>query len=87
MLEAEDDQVFGEAMTFPDLDAVLKGTDLLEGYDPRRPDCSMYRRVVVPALIVLSGRRIMAWTYVWNRALPQGATMLAKGCWGDHWRG
>jgi gamma-glutamylcyclotransferase (GGCT)/AIG2-like uncharacterized protein YtfP len=87
MVETDDGQVFGEAMTFPDLDAVLRQTDLLEGYDPRRADSSMYRRVVVPVLIEPSGQRVMAWAYVWNRSLPRGAAALPSGHWGDHRRG
>ena len=85
MLEADDGHVFGEGMTFPDLAAALRQTDLLEGYDPLRPDTSMYRRIVVPVLIEQSGWRGTAWTYIWNRALPQGATMLPTGLWRDHW--
>ena len=87
MIEAGDGQVFGEAMTFPDLDAVLRQTDRLEGYDPRRPDSSMYRRIVVSVLSGPSPRPLMAWTYVWNRALPRGAVALPSGHWGDHRRG
>jgi gamma-glutamylcyclotransferase (GGCT)/AIG2-like uncharacterized protein YtfP len=83
MVEASDGQVFGEAMTFPDIEAVLSQTDILEGYDPRRPDSSMYRRVAVPVLIEPSGQRATAWAYVWNRPLPQGATMLPTGRWRD----
>jgi len=86
MIKADDGQVFGEAMTFPDLAAVLRQTDLLEGYDLLRPDTSMYRRVLVPVLIEPSGQRVTAWTYVWNRALPQGATLLPMGRWRDRRR-
>ena len=86
MIEADDGQVFGEAMTFPDLDAVLRQTDLLEGYDPLRPASSMYRRVLVPVLIEPSGWRVTAWTYVWNRPLPQSATKLPAGRWSDRSR-
>ena len=81
MVEADNGQVFGEAMTFPDLAAVLRQTDLLEGYHQLRPDSSMYRRIVVPVQIEPSGRRVTAWTYIWNRALPQGATLLPTGRW------
>ena len=81
MLEADDGQVLGEAMTFPDIEAVLSQTDLLEGFDPLRLDSSMYRRLVLPVLIEPSGQRVTAWTYVWNRALPQGATPLPGGRW------
>ena len=86
MIDAADGQVLGEAMTFPDIEAVLRQTDLLEGYDPLRPDRSMYRRIVVPVLIEPSGWRVTAWTYVWNRALPQGATPLPTGRWRDQRR-
>ena len=81
MIEADGGQVFGEAMTFPDIEAVVRQTDLLEGYDPLRPNRSMYRRIVVPVQIGASRQRVMAWTYVWNRALPQGATLLPRGRW------
>jgi len=81
MIEADDGQVFGEAMTFPAIEAVLKQTDLLEGCGALRPDTSMYRRVAVPVVTVSSRRRVTAWTYVWNRALPQGATLLPAGRW------
>ena len=86
MIEAADGQVFGEAITFLDLDAVLMQTDLLEGFEPRRPDSSMYRRVAVPVLIEGSEQCVTAWTYVWNRALPRGAMSLPNGRWGDRRR-
>jgi len=86
MVESGDGQVVGEAMTFPDLAAVLTRTDLLEGYNPLQPDLSTYRRVVVPVLIEPSARRVTAWTYIWNRALPQAAMMLPTGHWRDHRR-
>jgi len=81
MLAADNGQVFGEAMTFPDLAAVLGQTDFLEGFDPLRPDRSMYRRIVVPVLIEPSDRCVTAWTYVWNRGLPGGSRLVPAGRW------
>ena len=81
MIEADGGQVFGEAMTFPDIEAVLRQTDLLEGYDPLRPDTSMYRRLVLPVLIEPSKRSVTAWSYIWNRPLPQAAMLLPAGRW------
>ena len=81
MVQVEDSQVFGEAVTFPDLEVVLRRTDLLEGYDPRRPDCSMYRRVAVPVLTETSQQCITAWVYVWNGPLPSDARHVPSGLW------
>ena len=86
LVDAEEGEVYGEAMTFPDIEAVLRRTDLLEGYDPLRPDESMYRRLAAPILIQSSGTRVLAWTYVWNRPLPHGAIQLPSGCWRDRHR-
>ena len=44
MVGAEDGQVYGEAMTFPDIEATLELLDVLEGYYPGAPSRSMYVR-------------------------------------------
>jgi len=81
MIDADDGQVFGEVMTFPDLDAVLREIDRLEGFRPGDPDGSLYRRVVRPVRSLGSGDTVSAYCYVWNRPLPAGSRRVPSGRW------
>ena len=82
MLDADDGQVFGEAMTFADLRATLGAIDRLEGYQPASPESSLYIRVVRPVASAQSAVVVPAFCYVWRRALPQGAIRVPCGRWG-----
>jgi len=81
MIEADDGQVFGEAMTLPDLAAKLALLDHLEGYRPDQPEHSLYLRRVRPVSLFKSGLTVPAYCYVWRGALPSGSVRLAKGRW------
>lgn len=81
MVEADDGEVFGEAMTFPDLDAALRDIDRLEGFWPDDPDGSLYRRVIRPVRLLRSGGTVPAYCYLWNRPLPPGAEPVLGGRW------
>jgi len=81
MIAAEDGQVFGEAMTFPDLAAKLALLDHLEGYRPDQPEHSLYLRRIRPVSLLKSGLTVPAYCYLWRGALPPGSVLLAKGRW------
>ena len=81
MVEADDGEVFGEAMTFPDLDATLREIDRLEGFRPDDADGSLYLRVVRPVRLLRSGGTVPAYCYLWNRPVPHGAALIPGGRW------
>jgi len=81
MVEADDDQVFGEAMTFPDLAATLREIDRLEGYRPDDPEHSLYLRRIRPVSLLKSGLTTPAYFYLWNAALPKGSYPVEGGRW------
>ena len=82
MIESADGQVFGEAMTFPDLSATLREIDRLEGYRPDQPDHSLYLRRIRPISLLNSGLTVTAYCYIWRGPLPSGACLLGSGYWG-----
>jgi len=82
MIEADDGQVFGEAMTFPDLAAKLALLNHLEGYRPDQPDHSLYLRRIRPVSLLKSGLTVTAHCYIWRGPLPSGARLLGAGYWG-----
>ena len=73
--------VYGEAMTFPDIDEVLARLDVLEGYHQERPEHSLYLRRVQAVTLLDSGDTVLAYCYLWRSALPPGATHLPSGKW------
>ena len=81
MIEVPDGTVYGEAMTFPDLEATLAGIDLLEGYRPDRPEHSLYLRRVQPVTLLRTGETIPAYCYLWRGPLPEGAVPVPSGRW------
>ena len=81
MVEADNGQVFGEAMTFPDLRATLGAIDRLEGYQPASPESSLYIRVLRPVASAQSAVVVPAFCYVWRRSLPPGAVRAPSGRW------
>ena len=81
MIEAPDGTVYGEAMTFPDLEATLAGIDFLEGYRPDRPEHSLYLRRVQPVTLLRSGQTIPAYCYLWGGELPPGTVAVPSGRW------
>ena len=81
MIEADDGQVFGEAMTFPDIQATLELIDLLEGYYPGAPSRSMYVRRPHEITLLDSSSSVLAHAYHWNGILPKGSRPVACGHW------
>ena len=73
--------VYGQAMTFSDLQATLEKLDLLEGYAPEDPQGSFYLRRVRPVTLLGSKRRIRAHCYLWRGPLPEGAVLVPSGRW------
>ena len=78
MVEEAHGTVYGEAMTFPDLEATLARTDALEGTRPERPEHSLYLRRVRPVILLRTGESVPAYCYVWQGPLPEGAVMVAS---------
>ena len=81
LVDAGDDIVHGEAMTFEDLASQLGVLDRLEGYRPGRRNRSLYLRCTRPIVLVRSRRTVLAHCYIWNRALPTGSRRLPSGRW------
>ena len=81
MIEAADGQVFGEAMTFPDLQAALRRLDRLEGYRPDQPSLSMYLRSQAKIELSVAKAVGYAYCYVWRGPLPQGSRAVKSGRW------
>ena len=81
MIEADDGQVFGEAMTFVDLCAKLRTLDVLEGYRPDRPEQSMYLRRRCIISIIEADPLVPAFCYVWQGSLPTRSRLLNRGMW------
>ena len=81
MVEDEEGTVYGEAMTFPDLQAALARIDLLEGYRPEHPEHSLYLRRVQPVTLLRPGQTVPAHCYVWRGPLPEAATLIRAGRW------
>ena len=81
MLDADDGHVFGEAMTFRDLDAALRRIDRLEGYNAAKPWDSLYVRMTRRVRLLKDGKGLPAHVYIWNGILPQGAVLSASSHW------
>ena len=81
MIEADDAQVHGEAITFPDLPAKLSALDILEGYRPDDPEHSLYLRRVRPVTLCNSRLTVPAYCYIWRGQLPAGSQLVPSGRW------
>ena len=81
MVEDAEGAVYGEAMTFPEIEAALAKVDLLEGYRPGRPEHSLYLRRVQPVTLLRSGEAVAAYCYIWRGPLPRGAVLIPSGRW------
>lgn len=64
---------------------VLARLDLLEGFDPARPDASGYRRVVRPVCLE-NGRSPSAWVYVGQLEWVNGRAAIPNGDWSAYTR-
>jgi gamma-glutamylcyclotransferase (GGCT)/AIG2-like uncharacterized protein YtfP len=81
MFDAPDGQVFGEVMTFPDIEKTLERLDRLEGYRPGDTG-SHYIRVEKTMTILNSGNVAPAWVYVYPKdRLRPDFIPVPFGCW------
>ncbi|OQA87769.1 MAG: Gamma-L-glutamyl-butirosin B gamma-glutamyl cyclotransferase [bacterium ADurb.Bin236] len=81
MFDAPDGQVFGEVMTFPDIEKTLERLDKLEGYRPG-DSRSHYLRIEKSVRIVGIERVVHAWTYTYLISkLRSEFTPVPHGCW------
>lgn len=73
--------VHGEVHTYDkeDFDDILKTMDLIEGYNPRKPDEGLYNRFVVDAELK-DGKKVKAWVYQFNGEVPK-ERLIKSGIW------
>lgn len=76
VLDAAASEVHGTILAVPD-DGVLAALDAYEGFEPDRPDRSLFVRRGVTATL-LEGRALDCLVYVYNRD-PAGAPVIASG--------
>jgi gamma-glutamylcyclotransferase (GGCT)/AIG2-like uncharacterized protein YtfP len=76
-IPAADSRVQGEVHRMLDRKAVLDALDEIEGFDPARPDESLYTRVEVPVTFD-DGRVAAGWVYFYNAPLGR-AERIASG--------
>jgi len=83
MFDAPDGQVFGEVMTFPDIEKTLEALDNLEGYHPAGR-CH-YLRITKQITLLGDGRTVSAWVYMYPeirlREIQRIGTFIHHGCW------
>ncbi len=65
---------------------VLRRLDELEGFDPRRPDNSVFQRRQRPVTLP-TGEQTPAWVYLGRPALVQHAPVIPHGDWVRHTAG
>jgi gamma-glutamylcyclotransferase (GGCT)/AIG2-like uncharacterized protein YtfP len=66
VLVPTESKISGEVLELPPDPLVLRQLDEYEGYDPQRPDQSLFTRVLHPVLLD-SGETLTCWIYVYNR--------------------
>ena len=59
-----------------DTDSVLTTLDEIEGYSPKEPDSSLYRRVETPVTFE-DGRSARAWVYFYNAPLGRAERIVS----------
>jgi gamma-glutamylcyclotransferase (GGCT)/AIG2-like uncharacterized protein YtfP len=81
MFDAPDGQVFGEVITFPDIEKTLKRLDRLEGYSPGGE--SHYIRIEKTVTLRNSKKIVPAWGYAYPKdRLRTDMILIHSG----HWR-
>jgi gamma-glutamylcyclotransferase (GGCT)/AIG2-like uncharacterized protein YtfP len=75
--EHEDARVRGEVYEMTDASTVLAVLDEIEGYSPKKPDTSLYTRIVTPVTLD-DGSLVDAWAYFYTAPLG-GAQRIASG--------
>jgi len=76
-----DGLVVGEVHTFPEkhVEDVRKIMDMIEGYDPNRPEKGLYNRRKVKVTLK-NGKKVTAWVYEYNGPVTH-AKKLEDGVW------
>jgi gamma-glutamylcyclotransferase (GGCT)/AIG2-like uncharacterized protein YtfP len=81
-IPAADSRVLGEVHRMLDRQGVLDALDEIEGFDPGRPDESLYTRVEVPVTFD-DGGVAAAWVYFYNAPLGR-AQRIPSGDYLEH---
>ncbi|HPI78330.1 MAG TPA: gamma-glutamylcyclotransferase [bacterium] len=84
MFDAPDGQVFGEVMTFPDIDKTLERTDQLEGFHPEGH--SHYLRILKNVRIVAKRKCTTAWVYVYPLEKLSSVLSIGKPINSGRWK-
>lgn len=81
LVEAPGGRVHGRLMVVAEAlyPLLVERLDALEGYDPRAPQASAYRRRAREVLV--NGRRVVAWVYLGQRRHTDGYAPIAGGDW------
>lgn len=66
MFDAPDGQVFGELMTFPDIEITLERLDRLEGYRPGDNN-NHYTRIEKTVTVIGDYRTVLSWLFVYPK--------------------
>jgi len=86
MFDAPDGQVFGEVMTFPDIEKTLARLDRLEGYHPG--GVSHYLRTMKKAMLPGIDKPVSVWAYVYPHQrlleISRNLKPIENGCWKSH---
>jgi len=86
MFDAPDGQVFGEVMTFPDIEKTIEAMDYLEGYRPTGR-CH-YLRIAKQVTIRSKNKTVLAWVYVYPQdrleEIMRIGEVVSGGCWRKH---
>jgi gamma-glutamylcyclotransferase (GGCT)/AIG2-like uncharacterized protein YtfP len=81
-IPAADGRVWGEVNRMTDPEAVLAELDPIEGYQPKEPDASLYRRVETDVTFD-DGHTATAWAYFYNAPLGR-AQRIESGDYLQH---
>ncbi len=83
MFSGPDGQVFGDVMTFPNIEKTIKEMDHLEGYRPHG-QCH-YIRIAKRVTSLSDGITVPAWAYVYPedrlREIRRVGAFIPHGCW------
>jgi gamma-glutamylcyclotransferase (GGCT)/AIG2-like uncharacterized protein YtfP len=79
-------KVYGEVMTFKQLDTVLKIIDAQEGYRPEIPEKSWLFREIRDVTITETGKKFPAYVYVFPKEKFNAKDMFAVYAHGGDWR-
>lgn len=79
-------KVYGEVMTFKDLEEALRIIDMQEGYNTENPANSRLMREVREVTISETGEKVQAYVYVFPKEKFNAKEMYAVHAHGGDWR-